>query len=1343
MSRNKPPTVEISPPQNDAISPLETSLGADGDGAEHVKSNQFLIAALGASAGGLEAFESFFNHMPADAGIAFVVVQHLAPDHPSALAELLGRRTRMAVTEARDNTQVVPNRVYIIPPNATLTIENCTLRVMEPAQPHGRRTPIDSLFSSLAQDRGENAVCIMLSGTGADGTLGLRAIKEHGGMAMAQTLKSAKYDAMLRSVIATGLVDHVLPVEEMPAKLLEYAAHLSWVNGNGTSSSLHEQIGERLGKVYDLLRRRAGHDFSQYKANTSIRRLERRMKALQIETVDQYVQFLERQPEEADKLFNDLLIGVTQFFRDPEAFETLRREVIPKLFEGKEAGSQVRVCVVGCASGEEAYSIAILLSEHASTLDNAPKLQIFGTDIDERGLEIARKGRYAERIAEHVSAERLERFFWKQDGAFQVNRDLREICIFSNHSFIKDPPFSRLDLISCRNVMIYLGFDLQQKIIPLFHYALRSGGFLFLGPSESALAHQELFGAIDKKHRLFQRKESLPRPAARFLLAEISHPKRPRGNQPEAEVGNLPKQLERVILKRHGPACVIVKENGDAVYFSGPISRYLEQPTGSPDTNVVSMAREGIRMPLRTALHRAVTAHERAVQKQVSVQVNGGLSRVDLTVEPLTEFPDANLYMIVLEEAPSGSPEPAGSPASDIGSEEVIRHLESELRTAQDNAQAAYEELETSNEELQSSNEEYQSTNEELESSKEELQSSNEELETVNFELNRKVTELDHANSYLQNLLNSTQVATIFLDSELHIRNFTPAAGSVFRLIAGDIGRPITDLAAQFADVGLVDDIKEVLRTLATRERDLAGAQGRHFLLRILPYRTVHNVIDGVVITFTDVTQLKQTEQFAEDAKTFAESIVNTVREPLLVLDKDLRVQSANQSFYKTFGVTAAETPNTLLYELGNHQWDIPELRRLLGEVLPEKEALEDFQVEHDFPVIGRKTMLLNARQILQQKGKIPLILLAIEDITERRRAEELQVRLAAIVESSDDAIVSEDLAAIIQSWNRGAERIFGYSASEMIGKPISILAVPVRAGESADILERISRGEHIDHYETEWCAKDGRTISVSLTVSPIVDSSGRVISASTVARDITQQKLSDVALRSVNQDLKHFAFAASHDLQEPLRMVTSYTQLLARQYEGKLDQQADQFIAFAVEGAQRMEMLLKGLRDYWAVNEERVEQSVLVDGNRVLEKTLTYLDTRIQESGAIVSHDPLPTVMAEELPLLLLFQNLIGNALKYHRPGEPPRIHVSAQRSANAWNFSVRDNGLGIEPQHLESIFNPFKRLHGPEYPGSGIGLAICQKIAERYRGRIWAESTRLQGSTFHFTIPSQGNGA
>jgi two-component system CheB/CheR fusion protein len=1181
---------------------------------DNAHSNPFLVAALGASAGGLEAFEQFFEHMPAEAGIAFVIVQHLAPDHASALPELLARYTSMAVEQARDHAKIVPNRVYIIPPNATLTIKDRTLRVTAPLEARGYRTPIDSLFSSLAEDCGENAVCIMLSGTGTDGTLGLRAIKEHGGMAMAQTLESAKYDAILRSAIATGLVDHVLPVEEMPAKLMEYAAHLSLLDGK--PNRIREQIATHLGKVHGLLRHRAGHDFSQYKENTIARRLERRMKALQIETIDQYVQILERQPDEVDLLFKDLLIGVTQFFRDHEAFETLGREVIPKLFDAKGADDKVRAGVIGCATGEEAYSIAILLCEHASTLDNAPTIQIFATDIDDQGLEMARKGRYPENIAKQVSPERLERFFSKQDSAYQVKRGLREVCIFSNHSFIKDPPFSRLDLISCRNVMIYLGRDLQRKIVPLFHYALRPGGYLFLGPSETTASHQELFRTIDKKHRIFQRKDSVPRPAIIFPLADISRPKHLGGSQPDAEERILPKQLEHVILQRYTPACVIVQENGDAVYFSGKISRYLEQPTGGPDTNVVNMARASLRVALRTCLHRAVTAHEHAVQKQVPVPKNGEMSHVDVTVEPLADFRDAHLFMIVIEDvAPPAGPQQTAGPASDASSEQTVRRLESELRSAQEHAQAVFEELETSNEELKSANEEYQSTNEELETSKEELQSLNEELETVNTELNRKIAELDHTNSDLQNLLNSTQIATIFLDSELHIKSFTPAAGSGFRLIAGDIGRPITDLASQFVEAGLEEDIKEVLKTLSMRERDLTGAQGRHYLMRILPYRTVHNVIDGVVITFVDVTQLKQAEQLVEDARIYAQNIVDTVREPLVVLDTGLRVTSASRSFYKMFQSTAEETVNRAFYELGNRQWDIPELRRLLSELKPAN-PLEDFQVEHPSADMGRKTMLLNARLIQQQTGSEPLILLAIEDITERKQSENL--------------------------------------------------------------------------------------------------------------------------LRNLNVDLTQFAHAASHDLQEPLRMVVSYTQLLAKEYKGNLDQRADQYIAYAVEGAQRMETLLRDLREYWSVNEQRVFQPVPIDCNRALDKALDFLDLAIREGGGLVTHDRLPTVVAEEVPLVLLLQNLIGNALKYRRSDEPARIHVSAQRSAGAWSFSVRDNGIGIEAEHLEKIFAPFKRLHGSEYPGSGIGLAICQKLVERYGGRIWAESEYGQRSTFHFTIPA-----
>ena len=1147
--------------------------------------DEFVIAALGASAGGLEALEKFFQHMPADAGISFIVVQHLAPDHATALPELLARRTDMPVEQARDHTRVVPNRVYIIPPNATLTISKSVLRVTAPVEARGHRTPIDSLFKSLAEDRGENAVCIMLSGTGTDGTLGLKAIKEYGGMAMAQTLKSAKYDSIIRSAISTGLVDHVLPVEQMPAKLLEYAEHVSSTNGN--ANDIRDHIASHIGTIHSLLRRRVGHDFSQYKVNTIARRLGRRMKTLQIETVERYVRVLEEQPEEADRLFKDLLIGVTHFFRDPKAFETLARDVIPKLFEGKTTEDQVRACVVGCSTGEEAYSIAVLLAEQASTLKAPPTIKVFATDIDELGLEMARKGRYPDSIAEHVSPERLERFFNAQEHAYQVKRELRELCIFTNHSFIKDPPFARQDLISCRNVMIYLSSDLQQKIVPLFHYALRPGGYLFLSPSESASSHRDLFRTVDKQHRIFQRKETALRPVVKFPLAEISRQSRQGASQPQTQEQSFSKQLEHIIVQRYRPACVAVREDGEAVYFSGGVARYLEQPAGVPSTNAITMAREGLRIPLRTALHKAITTHERVVQKQVPVQTEAGAPiRLDLTVEPIAEFQAANLYMIVFEDVlPEKDSQHAAEHSFDSKAEETIRYLEAELRAAQERSQAVLEELESSNEELKSANEEFQSTNEELETSKEEIQSFNEELETVNAELNRRVFELDSANGDLQNLNASTQIATIFLDTQLHIKSFTPAAAGVFHLVTSDIGRPITDLAAQFADESFSADIAETLSTLAPRERDVLGDHGKYYLMRVLPYRTVHNVIDGAVVTFTEITSLKQAQRdakeakriaeeaklIAQDAQAFAENIVDTVRETLLVLDANLCVKSANRAFFERFQIKANEAAGRYLFELDDRRWDIPDLRRLLREILSEKKQMEDFRIERDSPGAGLETMLLNARKIITKNGEEPLILLAIEDITMRSRVE----------------------------------------------KP----------------------------------------------------------------------------LLEANRDLKHFAYAASHDLQEPLRMVTSYTQLLAKHYAGKADPVAEQLIAYAVGGAQRMEMMLNGLREYWSINEEKIVHEEIVDCNRIVELALANLANRIEQSSAVVTHDSLPSVRAEIVPLELLFQNLISNALKYVRKGEAPRIHIAAKHSGAEWEFSVRDNGIGIEAKYLSTIFTPFKR--------------------------------------------------
>ncbi len=825
------------------------------------------VVAIGASAGGLEALQELFRHMPADTGFAFVVIQHLSPRHETLIASLLAPLTAMPVREvAADETVIEPDHVYVKPPSGTLTVDDCVLYVSKMPRLRGRRSPIDQFFRSLAEDQEDEAVCIVLSGTGTDGALGLKAIKEHGGLSLVQAPSTALYDSMPRGAMLTGAVDHVLPVAEMPARLVEHMARLRAGQG-GNPERFREEIGGHLGRICSVLRRQTGHDFRHYKQTTLVRRVRRRMSEVGVDSVYAYLDRLNHDVSEVEQLFRDLLISVTHFFRDPDAFELLAAQVVPRLFEGKDADGSVRVWVPGCATGEEAYSLAMLLREHLDGLAAPPQVLVFATDIDSQALEAARQGLYPETVASQVAAGRLERFFVKQGNMYQVAREVREMCLFSLHNLIADPPFSRLDLVSCRNLLIYLESELQKKVAALFHYALRPGGFLFLGPSEMVAGQPELFRTLDKKHRLFQSRDTVVRPPFSFPLSERSRlglrlpdetPRRPLPRQQE-----VARTFESVLLESFAPACVVVNESGDIVYFSPRTGRYLEPPAGTPVVNVVDMARKGLRLDVRTALHKAVTSRVQVVHESVAFELEGETGRVNVIVRPIPELgEDPGLYMVVFQEVvTAGEGTSEADPGEMAADDPLVRRLEAELRSTRDHLQATMEELESSNEELVSSNEELlsmneelQSANEELQTSKEELQSVNEELETVNSELKKKLDELGRANSDLQNLFQSTRIATVFVDRELRIKKFTPAALEVFRLIDSDAGRPIADIAPRFAGVDLVADIREVLRTLSPRERQVRTEEEEAwYLLRILPYRTLDDVIDGVVLTFLDI----------------------------------------------------------------------------------------------------------------------------------------------------------------------------------------------------------------------------------------------------------------------------------------------------------------------------------------------------------------------------------------------------------------------------------------------------------------------------------------------------------
>jgi two-component system CheB/CheR fusion protein len=960
----------------------------------------FPIVGIGASAGGLDAFKKFFSALPAESGMAFVLIQHLDPTRESLTADLVGTYTRMRVVQVKDGMQVEANCVYVIPPNTYLSIHERTLRLSAPTAPRSLRMAIDFFLRSLAKDQHEHAVGVILSGTGTDGTLGLKEIKAVGGMTMVQDPQTVQHDGMPRSAIASGSADYVLPAEQMADALQAYVQHAA---AAATSMGvLPEKVPDSLAAAMEVLRARTKFDFSGYKKGTLRRRLQRRMNLRHISKLPQYLEVLRNDPAEVTALFKDLFINVTSFFREPAAWQVLQEQVIRRVVATKEADIPLRVWIPACATGEEAYSIAMVLIEEIEAAGKACRLQVFASDVDTEALETARAGSYPEGIAAHVSAQRLSRFFIKREHSYQVNKELRDTVVFAQQSLVSDPPFSRLDVISCRNLFIYLDPAIQAQLIPLLHYALREGGYLFLGSAEGIGLQEDLFEAVSTKWRIYRRIGAPRHDRLHFPVGVAPVSTAVRGPTPRmTNPARLAALAQRLLLQRYAPACVIVNRTGEVLYFHGRTDDYLMQPAGVPTQDLLAQARNGLRSKLRSALQNAVRGNQGVVLPGIRMRRGGAFPRVKITVEPLTAATTESegLWLVSLEDEPetaTATPPADRTPAVDAA---LVQQLEYELKSTKEDLQQTIEDLRAANEELMSVNEEFQSSNEELETSKEELQSLNEELTTANTQLENKIGELEATNNDLDNLLTSTNIATLFLDTHLRIRRFTPAATRLFSLIPSDIGRPIGDIAQKFTDPDLLLDAAAVLQQPIAPKTEVHAHDGRWYVRQVLPYRTRDNRTEGVVITFSDVAA-----EALQEARLYAESIVATVREPLLVLDGDLRVRSANQSFYATFQVSPEDTVGQLLHELGNHQWDIPKLRELLGGVLAHKRVLNELEFEATFESIGPRVMQLNARVIERSGDRPDLILLAIEDITERRQTE------AALRESQARKLVDEQV---------------------------------------------------------------------------------------------------------------------------------------------------------------------------------------------------------------------------------------------------------------------------------------------------------------------------------------------
>lgn len=920
----------------------------------------FPVVGVGASAGGLEAFIELLKALPADTGMAFVFVQHFMPGHVSLLAEILGRETSMPAVDVADGMELQPDHLYVLAAYGNLSLDGKVLRLAGAPEGRERHMPIDFFFRSLAASQGSRAIGIVLSGTASDGTLGLRAIKAAGGITMAQDEASARYDGMPRSAIAAGAVNIVLPPAKLAGELVRIARHphlLEPEAAPGPEAPLETQ--DQLKRIFALLERRFSIDFTYYKHSTIQRRINRRMVVCKVERLKDYADLLERSPQELDTLYHDILINVTGFFREPEAFAFLVEKVFPELVKDRPAQAAIRVWVPGCSTGEESYSIAMALSEFMEQAGVQFPIQIFATDIDDRAIAQARAAIYPESVAQDVAKTRLRRFFVKVSGGFQVNKAIRDACVFSAHNVAKDPPFSKLDLISCRNLLIYLGPVLQKRVLPIFHFALKPTGYLMLGSAESIGAAADLFTLMDKGARVYAKKSVETPLQFDFRLPPTAQPAQLPVTRPTEEpvgpVTALHREAERLILRKYAPPGVVIDERMQIAEFRGHTGPYLEPAPGQASLNLLSMAREGLTAELRAAVTQAIEEDKEVRRERLRTLFDGEGRLVNVQVVPLRPIDELRYFLVLFEpvEAPPALPPAEEGVGEGPAEEGEVGRLRQELAATKEYLHSVIEQQERTNEELRCANEELQSTNEELETAREELQSTNEELQTVNDELGNRNAELIRANDDMHNLIGSIDLALVMVGSDLRVRRFNSRAEKLLNLIDADVGRPITDIRSKLELPDLGERVAETVDKVRSTHQEIQDADGHWYAMRVSPYRAVDNRIDGAVITLSDIDTMKRALESAQAARDFAQATIAAVRHPMLALDEDLVVVTASSAYLERFGVTEKETVGNLVYRIGNGQWAIPELRARLERTVGTGEPFDDFLVEHEFGNLG------------------------------------------------------------------------------------------------------------------------------------------------------------------------------------------------------------------------------------------------------------------------------------------------------------------------------------------------------------------------------------------------------
>ncbi|MBA3723393.1 MAG: PAS domain S-box protein [Candidatus Levybacteria bacterium] len=1199
------------------------------------KPKSFPIVGIGASAGGLEAFTQLLKALPIDTGMVFVLVQHLDPTHESILPEILARTTKMSVQQAKENMKIEPNGIYVIPPNVDMTLIDGILKLTPRSQSSSPHMSIDRFFRSLATDNQHNVIGIVLSGTGSDGTLGLKAMKAEGGITMAQD-KTAKYQAMPLSAIASDCVDFILSPIEIARELEKISRHpfMHLAQRKELDEIVPEAEGG-LNMILSILQRAKNVDFNHYKKATINRRIMRRMLMHKLTDLSGYAKYLKDNPLEVDALFQDLLINVTSFFRDPSTFQYVADTILPRLMKQRDTKDPVRIWVAGCSTGEEVYSLAICLLEFlGDTLPRTP-IQIFGTDLNEVAVKKARSALYPKAELQEMTPKRLERFFVKIDGSYQVSKAVREMCVFAPHNLLKDPPFSQIDLIACCNVLIYFDTVVQKKALQTFHYALKPGGYLMLGKSETVSTSLDFFSQVDKKYKLYTKKDTILKRPINF---DLQIPE--RGNtdtidgmpkihtrENNTEGFDIQKETDKFLLSRFTPASVVINNDLDILQFRGSTGMYLENSPGRASLNLLKMAKAGLGFELRSTVSKAKKSGRIVRKEGLRVNHNGKVKNVAIEAIPLKILEDESYFLVLFEEMKpqastnletTVSKSQMGTEAKNrriVQLEQELESVREDMRSVTEEQDATNEELQSSNEEVLSSNEELQSVNEELETSQEELQSSNEELTTINQELQNRNEQLSEAREY-------------------------------------------------------------------------------------------------------------------------SEAIVRTVREPLLILDRDLRIKTANKSFYLTFKTNEHETEGSYLYDLGNGEWNIPRLRTLMIEILPKNNDIDDYEIEHIFPSIGKKIMLLNARKLVQGVNKTELILLSIEDVTNRREIEgslrESEERLRFMAESMPQKIFTATPKGDVDYFNPRWMEFTGLTFDEIKNWSWTQIIHP------DDVQENIKRWKHsietgeLFEFEHRFKRHDGVYRWHLTRARSMRDEKGKIIMWIGSNTDIHDQK-------SALEQREEFIGIASHELKTPVTSVKAYTQILQSRFRKADDMKSVEMVGKMDAQLDKLTSLIGDLLDVTKIEGGKLQfHQAFFDFNELASEIIEEMQRTTDKHSLIKEFSKAKTVYGDRDRIGQVITNLISNAIKYSPHSE--KIILKSSTDANNVTLSVQDFGVGMSKEDQAKVFDRFYRIAGIKqdtYPGLGLGLYISAEIIKRQGGEIWVESKKGKGSTFFFTLP------